>query len=151
MPRSAQVKARGRDPGLSTGRAIHRFASTAATVVEHLYAVGLKPDWWKLEPQPSAAAWDHVEAAIRSGDPHCRGVLLLGFDAPEGELIEAFSRAAGNPIVKGFAIGRTIFADVARTWLAGGLADGEAVSAMADRFRRLSANWDEAARRQAAA
>jgi 5-dehydro-2-deoxygluconokinase len=125
--------------------------TTAATVVEHLYAVGLKPDWWKLEPQPSAAAWSHVERAIRSGDPHCRGVLLLGFDAPEGELIEAFSRAAATPVVKGFAIGRTIFAEVARAWLAGGLADGEAVSAMADKFRRLSASWDEATRRQAAA
>ena len=31
--------------------------TTVASVLERLYALGIKPDWWKLEPQADAAAW----------------------------------------------------------------------------------------------
>ena len=72
--------------------------ATAAEVLERLYAVGLKPDWWKLEPQTSAAGWRAIEDAIRAGDPYCRGVVLLGLEAPEEELVAAFrSRRKARP------------------------------------------------------
>ena len=32
-------------------------ADTIPTAMSELYSLGIKPDWWKLEPQPSAAAW----------------------------------------------------------------------------------------------
>lgn len=115
-----------------------------AAVIERLYVLGLKPDWWKLEAQPSAAAWAAIEAAIAAGDPHCRGVVLLGLEAPEADLVTAFALAATSPVVKGFAIGRTIFAEAAEGWLAGRLSDAEAVAAMASRFRRLCGAWDDA-------
>ena len=69
--------------------------TTVAAVLERLYALGIKPDWWKLEPQGSAAAWRAVETAIRTGDPHCRGVVLLGLDAPEDTLIAGFAPGGG--------------------------------------------------------
>ena len=119
--------------------------TTVAAVLERLYALGIKPDWWKLEPQGSAAAWRAVETAIRSGDPHCRGVVLLGLDAPEDTLIAGFALAAAHPIVKGFAIGRTIFSQAAERWLPGAISDAEAIDDMAARFRRLSEAWDRAA------
>ena len=119
--------------------------TTVAAVLERLYALGIKPDWWKLEPQGSAAAWRAVETAIRTGDPHCRGVVLLGLDAPEDRLIAGFGLAAAHPIVKGFAIGRTIFSQAAERWLPGAISDGEAIDDMAARFRRLSEAWDRAA------
>jgi 5-dehydro-2-deoxygluconokinase len=119
--------------------------TTVAAVLERLYALGIKPDWWKLEPQGSAAAWRAVETAIRTGDPHCRGVVLLGLDAPEDTLIAGFALAAAHPIVKGFAIGRTIFSHAADRWLPGAISDGEAIDDMAARFRRLSDAWDRAA------
>ncbi|MFL5323918.1 MAG: 5-dehydro-2-deoxygluconokinase [Microvirga sp.] len=119
--------------------------TTAADVLERLYAVGLKPDWWKLEPQTSAAGWRAIEDAIRAGDPYCRGVVLLGLEAPEDELVAAFALAAQNPAVKGFAIGRTIFAQAAEKWLAGSMPDEEAVAEMAARFGRLCQAWDRAA------
>ena len=61
----------------------------------------------------------NIERAIGANDPHCRGVVLLGLSAPEEELIASFEAAASTPIVKGFAVGRTIFADAAEHWLAG--------------------------------
>ena len=56
---------------------------------------------------------------IAANDPWCRGVVLLGLEAPEDELEAAFAATAEAPIVKGFAVGRTIFADAAEHWLAG--------------------------------
>jgi 5-dehydro-2-deoxygluconokinase len=119
--------------------------ATSERVLDRLYAIGVKPDWWKLEPQPSEAAWRAVERAIGVGDPYCRGVLLLGLDAPEEELVQSFALAARHPIVKGFAIGRTIFSPAAERWLAGEMSDADAIADMTVRFRRLSDAWDRAA------
>ena len=44
-------------------------------------------------------------------------------------------------IVKGFAVGRTIFNDAAEKWLAGKIDDAAAVADMADRFARLTRAW----------
>jgi 5-dehydro-2-deoxygluconokinase len=117
---------------------------TVADVLAHLYSLGIRPDWWKLEPQNDAAAWRAIEEVIAACDPHCRGVVMLGLEAPEDELARAFAAAAESSIVRGFAIGRTIFGDVAESWLAGRTTDDEAVSAMAGTFRRLTEAWDHA-------
>ncbi len=114
---------------------------TVASVIERLYGIGVKPDWWKLEGQPSAAAWTKVADVIRTHDPHARGIMLLGLDAPEEELLAAFRLAAACPMVKGFAVGRTIFGEPARAWLAGRMSDAEVRDAMAARFKRLVDAW----------
>jgi 5-dehydro-2-deoxygluconokinase len=116
---------------------------TVASVLARLYALGIKPDWWKLEPQ-SAAAWTSIAGVIAAHDPFCRGVVMLGLEAPAHELARAFRQAAGAPVVKGFAVGRTIFAQPARDWLGGRLSDAAAVQAMADTFAGLVAAWQEA-------
>ena len=121
-------------------------AMTAA-IVERFYAIGVYPDWWKLEPMISDAAWRSTCDAIDTHDPQCRGILVLGLDAPADELHASFRVAARHDRVKGFAIGRTIFADVARGWMAGTMTDDEATTRMADNFARLCAAWDEACAR----
>ena len=78
---------------------------------------------------------------IAAGDPWCRGVVLLGLEAPEKELEAAFARCADAGIVKGFAVGRTIFNDAAEKWLAGEIDDDTAIADMADRFARLTRSW----------
>lgn len=117
---------------------------TTARVIERVYALGLHPDWWKLEPFRTAAAWDAACAAIAGHDPHVRGVLVLGLDGTPEALAESFALAARQPLVKGFAVGRTIWADAARAWVAGTLDDAGAVAMMAARFRALSEAWDRA-------
>ena len=118
-------------------------AMTAA-IVERFYTIGVCPDWWKLEPMTSDAAWRSTCDAIDTHDPHCRGILVLGLDAPADELHASFRVAARHDLVKGFAIGRTIFADVARGWMAGTMADDEATTRMAENFAGLCTAWDEA-------
>ena len=114
---------------------------TIPTAMEELYALGIKPDWWKLEPQESAAAWKKIDAVIAKNDPWCRGIVLLGLEAPAEELIRSFEATLAAPSVKGFAVGRTIFSDAARAWLSGGMNDEEAIADMASRFRQLTAAW----------
>jgi 5-dehydro-2-deoxygluconokinase len=105
-----------------------------------IYAHGIKPDWWKL-PSMSDESWRRVAVEIKNNDPYCRGVVLLGLEAPEDELAAAFKIARRHPICKGFAIGRSIFMAPARDWLLGNC-DAEAFAAnVADNYRRLIEIW----------
>jgi 5-dehydro-2-deoxygluconokinase len=120
--------------------------TTVAAVLARIYALGIKPDWWKLEPQLSAVAWRTIEEVIRMHDPYCRGIVVLGLDAPEAELASAFRVASSTKLVKGFAVGRTIFADAADKWLSGKMTDEDAVADMAAKFERLVSAWQQAAK-----
>ncbi|HEY1943320.1 MAG TPA: 5-dehydro-2-deoxygluconokinase [Roseiarcus sp.] len=120
-------------------------AETLAKVLHRLYAIGIKPDWWKLEGQADAAAWRNVAAVVEANDPLCRGIMLLGLEAPEDELAEAFRIARRCEWVRGFAVGRTIFVEPAINWFSGRIDDAEATRAMADSFARLCAMWENAA------
>ncbi len=118
--------------------------ATTAAVIDRIYRLGLFPDWWKLEPMGSDAAWSATCAAIARHDPHCRGIVMLGLDAPEAELAAAFRVAARHPLVRGFAVGRTIHGAPGRAWMAGEMSDEAAVAAMAATYGRLCAAWDAA-------
>lgn len=117
--------------------------TTASRSLADIYALGIKPDWWKLEPQTSRAGWKNVGDVIATNDPFCRGVVVLGLDAPADDLIRSFELASETPVVRGFAIGRTIFADAARTWLAGSMTDDQLVDAMAKNFAALCEAWNK--------
>jgi 5-dehydro-2-deoxygluconokinase len=123
---------------------------TVAHVLDEIYAAGITPDWWKLEPQASPAAWAAIETIIRSNDPWCRGVVMLGLEAPADELVKAFGAARSASMVKGFAVGRTIFADAARDWFGKRIDDAAAIDRMATRFAALVKAWDEQRQQQVA-
>ena len=116
---------------------------TVSRALAELYALGIKPDWWKLEPQANAAACGYIENVIKANDPYCRGIVLLGLDAPEEDLARAFAATAGHSTVRGFAVGRTIFSSVAENWLAGKIGDIKATSEMAERFANLVNVWNK--------
>lgn len=116
---------------------------TIATALSELYDSGLRPDWWKLEPQPTAAAWANVDAVIESRDPYCRGVVMLGLEAPLDVLRQGFATAKSSRTVRGFAVGRTIFADAAKAWFAGDMNDDDAIADMAGKFQALVDVWEE--------
>ena len=118
--------------------------SSCSKVISRIYESGVCPDWWKLEPMKTPAEWDQVSRTIESEDPYCRGIVILGKGSHEEDLFDSFNIAAPNRLVKGFAVGRTIFADTAKRWFAGDLRDEEAITLMADRFITLCQKWDEA-------
>ncbi len=117
---------------------------TTARVIQRFYDIGIFPDWWKLEPMTSEPAWQAVCDTIARNDAHCRGIVVLGLEAEAGRLIESFTAAARHEMVRGFAVGRTIFAHAAREWLTGRMNDEQAIDDMAERYRELCAAWDAA-------
>jgi 5-dehydro-2-deoxygluconokinase len=123
---------------------------TVARALEDLYEAGIKPDWWKLEPQTSLAAWRTIDRVVRQHDSWCRGIVILGLGAPLKELEEAIGLTESVPTVKGFAIGRTIFNHAAAGWLEGKMSDEDAVAEMAQRFGQLVAMWQRVHGAQAA-
>jgi 5-dehydro-2-deoxygluconokinase len=116
---------------------------TTPRVIQRFYDLGVYPDWWKLEPFRTEAAWSKAADAINRNDPHTRGIVVLGLDAPSDELAASFALAAQQPLVKGFAVGRTIFGDAARAWMQGEIDDETAISQMATRYRTLCDVWDK--------
>jgi 5-dehydro-2-deoxygluconokinase len=118
--------------------------TTLARALERFYALGVFPDWWKLPDPASQAAWDAIETTIERHDPHCRGVLLLGLDAPAAEVEASFELAARQPVCKGFAVGRTIFGAPARAWMQGEIDDETAVARMARAYAGLIQTWEHA-------
>jgi 5-dehydro-2-deoxygluconokinase len=118
--------------------------ATVAALIQRFYDIGVHPDWWKLEPMTSERSWAATCDTIARNDPYCRGIVVLGLDASPDELRESFATAARFDLVRGFAVGRTIFKDAARDWLAGTISDEEAVGDMAGKFRALCEVWDQA-------
>ena len=117
---------------------------TSAEIIQRFYDLGVYPDWWKLEPFATDAAYANACDAITRNDPFVRGIVVLGLAAEEDALAASFEVAARYPLVKGFAVGRTIFGDAARKWLAGSINDAQAVEDMAARYQSLCAIWDAA-------
>ena len=120
--------------------------ATSAKIIQRIYDLDVYPDWWKLEPMKTNAAWKITCDTISKNDPWCRGVVVLGLDAAKAHLQDSFEVAAKYDLVKGFAVGRTIFFETAQSWFSGEITDGDAVSEMAEKYRDLCEVWDTARR-----
>jgi len=113
--------------------------------MKRIYNLGIRPDWWKLCP-PQRDAWQGIDALIAERDPHCRGVLLLGLNAPEEVLAAGFADALESTTCRGFAVGRTLFSEPAKAWLAGRIDDETLVAQARAAFERMIALWREGRR-----
>ncbi|MEI2267441.1 bifunctional 5-dehydro-2-deoxygluconokinase/5-dehydro-2-deoxyphosphogluconate aldolase [Erwinia sp. CGal63] len=111
-------------------------------MLSHFYSLGVQPDWWKLPPL-SLESWQAISGLIEQQDPWCRGILILGLDAPEEKLKAGFAAAAQAPWVKGFAVGRTIFGQPSRQWLQGELNDDALIAEVKGNYLRLIDYWRE--------
>ncbi|CAJ0782286.1 bifunctional 5-dehydro-2-deoxygluconokinase/5-dehydro-2-deoxyphosphogluconate aldolase [Ralstonia chuxiongensis] len=107
--------------------------------VTRLYNLGIRPEWWKLAPMTSDG-WSRLEALIAERDPYCRGAVILGLNQPLQYLIDSFEGAT-NPIVKGFMVGRTLWADASLNWLRGTIDDQAFIDEVASRFAQLADAW----------
>ncbi|TGD42860.1 5-dehydro-2-deoxygluconokinase [Pseudotabrizicola sediminis] len=115
---------------------------TTAQVIQRFYDIGIFPDWWKLEPMQSEAGWQAAVDAITRNDAHTRGIVVLGLGESEDALAASFAAAAKFDLVKGFAVGRTIFAEAAEGYMAGSISADTAVEMMAATYTRLCTLWD---------
>ncbi|MHC8287386.1 bifunctional 5-dehydro-2-deoxygluconokinase/5-dehydro-2-deoxyphosphogluconate aldolase [Pseudomonas sp. XS1P51] len=108
--------------------------------LKRLYNLGIYPAWWKIEAQ-SAEEWKQLDELIQARDPYCRGVVLLGLNAPASALAEGFQQASQSQTCRGFAVGRTIFQEPSRAWLAGEIDDEALIRQVQGTFVELINAW----------
>ncbi len=113
----------------------------AATLraIKRLYNLGVMPEWWKLAPM-SAASWQALDALVAQRDPHCRGAVILGLNQPLATLAEGFRQACA-PVVKGFMVGRTLWAEPGTAWLQQRITDDALVAQVLANFATLVQAW----------
>ncbi|MEE4651407.1 5-dehydro-2-deoxygluconokinase [Pseudomonas alliivorans] len=109
---------------------------------KRLYNLGIYPAWWKIEAQ-TAEVWQQLDALIEERDPYCRGVVLLGLNAPVENLAAGFAAARDSRTCQGFAVGRTIFREPSRAWMAGEIDDATLVARVQSTFNWLIESWRE--------
>jgi len=120
------------EPGIAPDAAVLR-------AVQRFYNLGIRPEWWKLAPMQTAG-WLALEQLVARRDPSCRGAVILGLNQPLLVLADSFSKA-GSPIVKGFMVGRSVWADASRQWLGQEIDDIQLVDAVAENFALLVRAW----------
>ena len=113
-------------------------------LMKRMYDLGIRPDWWKLEPMADSAFWSDAGDIVRARDPHIQGIIVLGKEMPDEELATVLGLARREPLVRGFAIGRTIFSAAATQWFAGEIDDIAATEMMGRVYRGLIDAWDRA-------
>ncbi len=111
--------------------------------IKRLYNLGIYPAWWKIEAQ-SAEEWQKLDELIQERDPYCRGVVLLGLNASAEALAEGFRQAAASRTCRGFAVGRTIFQEPSRAWLAREIDDQTLIRQVQGTFEQLINAWRSA-------
>jgi 5-dehydro-2-deoxygluconokinase len=120
-----------------------RAQDTVYRALKRFYNLGVYPDWWKLESM-APAEWRAIDALIAERDPYCRGVVLLGLNAPHDKLAAYFADARASATCRGFAVGRTIFQEPSRAWLAGEIDDAGLIERVRNSFEKLIRAWREA-------
>ncbi|MFT4192123.1 MAG: 5-dehydro-2-deoxygluconokinase [Comamonas sp.] len=127
---------------LPAGDAAARARANAEAVlrsVKRFYNLGFKPEWWKLAPMDEPS-WRALSDLIAARDPHCRGAVILGLNQPLDELALSFAQAT-DPLVKGFMVGRTLWAAPSARWLRGEIGDEALVADVARNFATLAEAW----------
>jgi 5-dehydro-2-deoxygluconokinase len=99
----------------------------------------VKPEWWKLAPMADTA-WAALAQLVAERDPHCRGAVILGLNQPLEVLAAGFAQAS-HPVVKGFMVGRTLWAAPSLRWLKGECDDAALVDEVAKNFATLVDAW----------
>ncbi|MEQ1536749.1 MAG: 5-dehydro-2-deoxygluconokinase [Burkholderiaceae bacterium] len=107
--------------------------------IKRFYNIGVKPEWWKIAPM-QVQGWADLQVLVAERDPHCRGAVILGLNQPLQVLADSFA-AATNPIVKGFMVGRTLWATASLSWLKNEIDDDAFVKQVAQNYSILVTAW----------
>jgi len=104
-------------------------------VIAAMQAAGVEPDVWKIEGLDDRAACAQVVAQARSGGRDGVTCIVLGRGADEPQVIEWVKIGAAVDGFDGFAVGRTLWQDALKDFLAGALTREQAVDQIARRYR----------------
>jgi myo-inositol catabolism protein IolC len=102
-----------------------------------LQAGGVDPDIWKIEGLDSASDCQVVVAQARRGGRDGVTCIVLGRGADEPQVIEWVKIGASVDGFDGFAVGRTLWEDALKDFLADKASRAETVDRIAGRYRNV--------------
>jgi 5-dehydro-2-deoxygluconokinase len=112
-----------------------------ASYIRDAYAIGMKPDYWKIEGMPNREALTIVDAAIRTVQGARQ--LILGKGAGMEQVRGWFESAAGAATAAGFAIGRTVYFDAASAWALDRISRDEAIAGIKGNYEAVISAWEQ--------
>ncbi|MFV0322482.1 MAG: 5-dehydro-2-deoxygluconokinase [Alphaproteobacteria bacterium] len=115
--------------------------STVWRAIEEIQALDIFGDWWKLPPLLKSESWVECRKAIQSRDPVSQGMMVLGFGVDKQTLFQSFNAASGEPFVKGFAVGRTIWSAPSLAWLKGEISDVQFKQEINQNYQEFCQAW----------
>jgi myo-inositol catabolism protein IolC len=107
------------------------------TTIEEVQNAGIEPDIWKIEGLDRREDCERVAERARSGGRANVACVVLGRGANDEAVTHWLRQGAGVPGYIGFAIGRTIWWDPLKAWLAGDAERSVATKQIADNYRRM--------------
>lgn len=105
--------------------------------IEALQAGGVEPDIWKIEGLDRPEDCKAVVTQARAGGRDGVVCIVLGRGADEPQVIEWIRIAAAVDGFVGFAVGRTLWEQALRDFLAGSASRQEAINRIASRYRDI--------------
>jgi myo-inositol catabolism protein IolC len=103
-------------------------------IIEAMHDGGVEPDIWKIEGLDTASACTQVVLAARQGGRDGVSCIVLGRGADEAQVIDWLRTAAAVPGFEGFAVGRTLWEEPLRDFIAGRVDRLTAVQTIAERY-----------------
>jgi myo-inositol catabolism protein IolC len=100
-----------------------------------LQGSGVEPDIWKIEGLDTTAAGEQVVAQAQVEDRDNVKCIVLGRGADEQQVIHWVKIGAAVDGFDGFAVGRTLWEEALRKYLAGEASAAEAVYEISSRYR----------------
>ena len=125
--------------------AIELRPQLTATAIAELQEAGVEPDIWKVEGLDTAEDCKLVADAARAGGRDDVACVVLGAGADEATVAHWLRQAATVDGFVGFAIGRTIFWDALKKWIAGESDRETAVDEIAGNYRSTIELYESAA------
>ncbi len=107
------------------------------TTIDEVHDASVEPDIWKIEGLDRREDCERVAERARSGGRENVACVVLGRGANDEAVIHWLRQGAGVPGYIGFAIGRTIWWDPLKAWLAGDAERSVATKQIAANYRRM--------------
>ena len=119
--------------------------SLVERVIAAAQEAGVEADIWKIEGLDRREDCERVVAQAHAGGRDRVGCIVLGRGASEERVLHWLRVGAAVPGFVGFAVGRTIWWDPLKRWVASEATDDAAAETIAGNFQRMVDAYDSAA------
>lgn len=113
--------------------------------IRELQDAGIEPDIWKIEGIDARENCERIAATTRRDGRDDVACVVLGRGADDAAVVHWLQQGAGVPGYIGFAIGRTIWWDALKSYLAGETDRATAAKEISENYRRMIEVYSSAA------